>query len=691
MFSINIRLKITLLIAGILFILEATQLIFNWYGLKSGFYDNITKQTASVTSMESSYLSYQLATQFTSGTVPHISGESLSEVKKLVQGLQSVYVLTQSGEIIGSYSENGRAEIVPQNVLNYIQKKHAAKGTISGMGHKYFINSIPTNPVSYVAIVLSYSDLSNVLWKDFRHNVWISIIIYFIVIFITYFSIYIITRPALKLLSHTRQVGSGELTHLAKIYSNDEFGMLTKAFNETTSKLKEVIIKIKDVTKEVIDISSSLSDTYNGLEKSYNKEISGLKLAFNAINSVMTGIDNIANTMEGIVGQYSDINAALNEFMSSIGEVDNSTEKLTVSVGDISVSIEEIASSIKEVSNNAGELSKYIEESTASMNQMRSAVKDISESSIHSANLSETVKNEAIDGLKSADETLKGIGKIKQATDGIVASINSLVQGSNQIMDVLDGINQIADKTNLLALNAAIIANQAGEHGKGFAVVAQEINDLAERTKLSTTEIDRIIKSINVEMQKAKIAADTDIKSVDDGINLTKTTHSKLTIIKQSSQDAGAMALSIARMVKEQSIGINTIAEAQEMISKVSKQILSAMNDQVSGTTQINQTIEGIKQLTNKLHIATSEQTRTIQQITKNADTTMHSITSVNQTLGMQKQENKTAVDTIENSLKIIEENISMLNHTKSLLINLRERLSYLSEGVDWFRLDKTN
>ncbi len=542
--------------------------------------------------------------------------------------------------------------------------------------------------LAYVAVTLSNAAVAAEISDMFGRTIWATVVTYLLIVFVIFLAGALISRPAAKLLAYTNVVGSGDLTHKAEVHSTDEFGILTNAFNDTLGKLKDVIVKIRDVTKEAVGISTSLSDTYNNLENASSGEIAGLKTAFGAINSTIASIENIANAMEGIVTQYSDLTSAINQFTGSIGEVDNSTERLTISIGDISISIEEIVSSIKEVTNNIGELSKYIEESSASVHEIRLLTKEISDNAANNSRLAEVVVNESSDGLKSADVTIEGIGKIKQTTDAIVSSINLLVKNSNQIAEVLDSINQIADKTNLLALNAAIIANQAGEHGKGFVVVAQEINELAERTRISTTEIDRIVKSINAEMQKAKLAADDGIKAVEEGISLTRVTHGKLATINDSTKNARTVTMSIEKMIKDQTITMDTIADAQEMISKVSKQILAAMNDQVSGTSLINQTVEGIKELTNKLHMATSEQTKSMQIIAKNAESAMHAITGVNQTLGIQKQENKTAVDTIEGSMKNIEENVATIKQTESLLGRLKEALAYLRNGVEWFKLE---
>lgn len=687
----NIRIKITILIAALLLILEGTQLIVGWYNIKSQFNSLITTQLEGLLEQQAiSFTNFINGQNFTNSTSDSLES-ALSKMQNSIKGVSFVSVFSPDGKLIATSSETTNNLEIADQLKDYFKSPGSGISNINTPTHKYFITPVldsNANTIAYLLIALSKARINTFLFNMFEQNIWTAALAYIVIIFITYFAGVIITKPASKLLSYTRWVGNGDLTRSAQATSSDEFGILTKAFNDTTLKLKDVIVKIRNVTKDVVGISNSLSDTYNRLEIASSKEVVELKTAFSSINSTITAIDSIAGTMDNIVNQYSNLTSALTQFTSSIGEVDNSTERLTVSIGDISISIEEIVGSIKEVTNNLGELSKYIEESSSSIHEIRSTIKEISDYSTNNSKLSEVVVNESTDGLKSADITIQGISKIKQTTDEIVNSINQLVKNSNQIVEILDSINQIADKTNLLALNAAIIANQAGEHGKGFAVVAQEINELAERTRISTTEIDKIVKNINTEMQKAKLAADAGMKAVEEGINLTRATHKKLSVINESTKNAHNVTMSIEKMIREQTITINTIAEAQEMISKVSKQILTAMNDQVNGTTQISRTVDSIKDLTNKLHIATSEQTKSIQLIAKNADNTMHAITSVNQTLSVQKQENKTAVETIENSLKNIEENIFTIKQTEALLVKLKDTLGYLKNSVEWFKLE---
>lgn len=691
MFNINIKIKITILVAALFMLFGTVQLITDWYNLKLQFDSIVLKQAGSVLKQESDLLSSRLTAGPLTGTDLSVTASDLSDVKGMVEGAYAVDVFADDGSIIASTLEESGTGKLPDELLNYIKAARTASARIETGEYIYFVRPVIApggTTAAYISIILSKKGITAFLMDIFGKTIWTGVIAYILTVFVTYFAVLLITKPVSKLLSHTEQIGSGDLTHMARIYSLDEFGLLTRAFNDMSIKLKEVIVKIRDVTKDVGGIANTLSDTYNTIEKTSSREISGLKTAFGSISSALASIDDIAATMDSLATQYSDLTSALNQFTSSIGEVDNSAEKLAVSIGDISITIEEIVSSIKEVTKNISELSRYIEESNSSIHEIRLTTKEISQHAIDSSKLAETVVNESIDGLKSADITIDGIGKIKQTTDDIVRSINLLVKSSNQIAEVLDSINQIADKTNLLALNAAIIANQAGEHGKGFAVVAQEINDLAERTRISTTEIDRIVKSINAEMQKAKLAADAGIKAVEDGINFTRVTHKNLSIINDSTKNNHTVALSIEKMIKEQSITINTISEAQEMLSKVSKQILAAMNDQVTGTSQINQTVEGIKELTNKLHLATSEQTKSIQLISRNAENTMHSMTTMNQTIGTQKKESRAAVDTIDTSIKNIEDNLAVIKKTDTLLSQFRELLEHLRESVGWFKLE---
>jgi len=153
-----------------------------------------------------------------------------------------------------------------------------------------------------------------------------------------------------------------------------------------------------------------------------------------------------------------------------------------------------LSATIKEVANNSAELAGAAQETQSAIMQIASSVKEVEQRAKESSVLSDKVKTDATTfGMSSIGKAIDGMQDIKVSVEKTAGYIKKLGGRSEEIGKILNIIDEVTDQTTLLALNAAILAAQAGEHGKGFSVVADEIKNLAERTSESTQEIGELI------------------------------------------------------------------------------------------------------------------------------------------------------------------------------------------------------
>jgi methyl-accepting chemotaxis protein len=178
------------------------------------------------------------------------------------------------------------------------------------------------------------------------------------------------------------------------------------------------------------------------------------------------------------------------------------------------------------------------------------------------AQLSSKVVVEAEKGYRAVHKTLDEIERIRGVTEQAAQRIDALGRRVVGIGDVVKMIQEIAEKTNLLALNASIIAAQAGEHGRGFAVVAQEIKALALRTAASTKQISEQIRGVQDESQRAMDAMASGVKAVDEGFQVALGAGDALGEIRQSARSAQKKTQSIARVIDEQKDASRRVVEA---------------------------------------------------------------------------------------------------------------------------------
>jgi methyl-accepting chemotaxis protein len=298
---------------------------------------------------------------------------------------------------------------------------------------------------------------------------------------------------------------------------------------------------------------------------------------------IMKRMDS-ADEMGQMARSYRKMLEGLRSLISKVGEA---TSAVASSSAEISASTEEMAAGSHAQMTQTGEVAAAVEEMT----------KTIAENARTAGRTSETskeAKDAAQKGGQVVDETIGGMKRIATVVSKSSETVRALGKSSDQIGEIVRVIDDIADQTNLLALNAAIEAARAGEQGRGFAVVADEVRKLAERTTKATKEIASMIKQIQLDTGGAVNSMEEGTKEVENGIILADKAGSALRDIVQISQNLTDMVTQIAAAGEQQS-------SASEQIAKNVEAISSFTGETASGTQQIARTAEDLNRLTDEL------------------------------------------------------------------------------------------
>jgi methyl-accepting chemotaxis protein len=225
------------------------------------------------------------------------------------------------------------------------------------------------------------------------------------------------------------------------------------------------------------------------------------------------------------------------------------------------------------------------------------------------------VQSQTEEGRIAVGETIDALAEIQNSVEESYAGINRLAENSTRIEDIVKVINDITKRTNLLALNASIIAAQAGEYGKGFGVVADEIRNLSLQTGYSTGEITGIIEQI---MGETRRAADTITGTkglVNRGVELGHVMGKTLQGIYDRSICSMEMTQEIKQATEEQSMGVQMVAKSMEDISSMTSQIFNASKDQAKATRSIARSVETVKDMAHEMAQSTARQVEDGRQI----------------------------------------------------------------------------
>ncbi len=265
----------------------------------------------------------------------------------------------------------------------------------------------------------------------------------------------------------------------------------------------------------------------------------------------------------------------IGELARSINEMQANLREM---IGSVSVSIERIATASEQLSANAssqaqgaGVQKDQTDQVAEAMQGMSLTVAEVAENSSRASEASRKAADTARQGGVIVDDALVKMRGIAESVAQTAKKVEGLGQRSNQIGEIIGTIDDIADQTNLLALNAAIEAARAGEQGRGFAVVADEVRKLAERTRRATKEITEMIQSIQTETQGAVEVMQTGTQQVKLGVESTARAGASLREIIQTSEAAGDMVTAIATAAAAQRSATEEISANIEQIAAITK------------------------------------------------------------------------------------------------------------------------
>ncbi|HEY9130826.1 MAG TPA: methyl-accepting chemotaxis protein [Dyella sp.] len=269
---------------------------------------------------------------------------------------------------------------------------------------------------------------------------------------------------------------------------------------------------------------------------------------------------------EDITGAIADsVNYAIDELRTLVTTINETSEQ-------VSSSAQETQTTARHLADAAEHQAQRISSATTLINQIANSMDNVSKDSAESADVAERSVQIASRGAEVVRETISGMDSIRDQIQETSKRIKRLGESSQEIGSIVELINDIAEQTNILALNAAIQAASAGEAGRGFAVVADEVQRLAERSASATKRIETLVQTIQSDTNEAVNSMEQTTAEVVAGARLAEDAGSALGDIERVSHDLSALIQNISAAARQQSAAATDISQSMNAIQEITSQ-----------------------------------------------------------------------------------------------------------------------
>ena len=480
--------------------------------------------------------------------------------------------------------------------------------------------------------------------------------------------------------------GRGDLTKRLPVQTDDEVGSFCLAFNRFAENLQGTITDISVVSGHLATTAGSREGASQQIRSTAEHQADAVEETVTANEKLDAAIRSITCDTEEVVASMVNISSSAGEISATMQDIAGKTHHLDAKADQTTEAMLKNLTSFQVVADNVASVTSRAEEVAASALQVSAVAKEINGRSEAQAELARAVKEEAVVvGLAAICKTKDGMGRIRTEVSATIKAMDELVPVSEEVGRVVKIINDISDRTKLLALNASILAAQAGEHGRGFAVVAEEVRLLAQQVTGSTNDIAGMVQAIQRLTTSAVTATRRSAAEVDAGVVDSQAAETALRGIILRTEQSLDNALVIARSAKEQTTGIGMVSDAMQHVSTMANEINQNTVQQREISEAIITSTGEMRDLIRSMKEMVSVQAEESDKISQSIMETLVSLKTVAGATSEQESASDRIIEIIEEVRRQAVANMTVAKSLDERVSELNDHSHSLSEKVSVF------
>ena len=407
-------------------------------------------------------------------------------------------------------------------------------------------------------------------------------------------------------------IAEGDLEQSVDVTSKDEIGDMAGAFSRMIVYLKGMAGAATQLAGGDLTVDVTPKSERDALGNAFALMIANLRDLVGKVDDASTGVSGASEQLANAAEQAGQATTGIAQ---SAQEVAKGAEQQSRSVQETAGTIRELSQAAEQVASRSASQTKSTEEASVIAGQVAQAIIEVSTNAQAATDGARQASDAAATGAEVLRRNVEGMERIRAAVSDASEKIGGLGQQSAEIGKIIAVIDDVAEQTNLLALNAAIEAARAGEQGRGFAVVADEVRKLAERVSGATTEIATLIENVQAGVEESVKATDEGRTQVEEGSQLVMEAGEALNAILVSAQDVAGRIEQISAAAEEVAASSDEMVKVLESVSATTQENSAAAQQMSASTAQVDKAMEGVSAITEQASASSQETSASAEEM----------------------------------------------------------------------------